>query len=194
MNLIPTVARLLTNAPNHLRKFWAKKVHSELSELPDMEPLDIEKKLTKFWVHDLNKYLEDNSKSIVLFIDTYEDLRENYSLHNWIKNELIPHTLSQKVLWVICGREALCWEETKSELIDWSEYLKQYQVEELDGKYCIEYLKKRGIEDKKIQKVIFEGSKRVPYYLQISGDTYENIKIYKKNSQTLKTSGTVIKI
>ena len=181
-SVVPAVARLLKTAPDHLRKWWTKKLESELNELSEKEPLDIEKYLTHFWVRDLNKYLEDNSKYAVFFIDTYEDLFVNHSsdscsLNNWIRDELISNNLSQKVLWVICGREALCWEN--SEWIEWSEHLTQYRVRELPEKYHIKYLETRGITDEKIQEVISKGSKGIPYYLELSVDTYEKIKIYK---------------
>jgi tetratricopeptide (TPR) repeat protein len=138
--------------------------------------LEIEEMLPYFWAQDLNNYLENLSKTAVLFIDTYEVLRENYtdssySLDKWIREELIPR-LPKNVLWVICGREALRWEKINME---WSEYLTQYEVEELLRKYCIEYLESRGITDKEIQEAIFKGSKGIPYYLELSADTYVRI-------------------
>jgi len=193
-NVVPAVARLLKTAPDHLRKWWTKKLESELNELSEKEPLDIEQDLTHFWAQDLNKYLEDNSKSAVLFIDTYEDMLVNhssdgYSLDNWIRDELISHKLSQKVLWVICGREALCWKKTKDTGIEWDKYITQYPVQELDEKYCIEYLETRGITNEKIQDVIVEGSKGVPYYLELSVDTYKKITIYKNRQPEPKDFG-----
>jgi len=80
--------------------------------------------------------------------------------------------LPRKVLWVICGKEALKWEEINFE---WSKYLSQYKVEKLLEDYCIKYLENRGITDKEIQEAIFKGSKGVPYYLELSADTYELI-------------------
>ncbi len=184
-NLIPKVARLLKGFPDYLKKRWVEIVEEKLKQLPKKEPWEIKEMLPYFWAYDLNNYLEGNSKSAVLFIDTYEGLRENYrsdgySLDNWIINELILHSLPQRVLWVICGREALCWEETKNEWVEWSEYLTQYEVRKLPPKYHIEYLETQGIKDRKIQEAIVKGSIGVPYYLELSVKTYEKIKIYKK--------------
>ena len=145
LNLVPNTLRILKKTQGHLRKLWAKIEDSELSELQKKNLHDIEKRLTYFWIKDLNNYLEDNSKYVVFFIDTYDVLRENYSLENWIKNELIPYNLLQKVLWVIFNREALFWDEIKRRRVKWSEYLTQYPVKELDENYCIEYLETRGI-------------------------------------------------
>ena len=75
-----------------------------------------------------------------------------------------------------CGLSAVekhfRWKEIDNE---WDEYLTQYEVEKLLRKYCIEYLETRGITDKEIQEAIFKGSKGVPYYLELSADTYEKI-------------------
>ena len=87
---MPTVARLLKSLPDHIRKWWAKKGQAELTQLPEKEPLKIKERLPYFWAQDLNNYLENNSKSVVLFIDTYEALWENhgnegYSRDKWIR-------------------------------------------------------------------------------------------------------------
>ena len=175
-SLVPAVGRLLKSFPDYLRKWWKKIGEEELLQLSEKEPLEIEEMLPYFWAQDFNNYLEDTSKSAVLFIDTYEALWENHrseghSRDEWIRDELIPR-LPQKVLWVICGREALRWEELKNE---WSEYLIQYEVEKLLREYCTEYLETRGITEKEIQEAIFKGSKGVPYYLELSADTYVKI-------------------
>jgi tetratricopeptide (TPR) repeat protein len=177
LGIVHNAGRLvLKNLPDHLRKWWTKRGEEELKKLPEKEPLEIEKLLPYFWSEDLNNHLKNSSKIAVLFIDTYEVLRENYSddgysLDEWIREELITR-LSKNVLWVICGREALRWKEVDNE---WSKYLTQYKVEELLRNYCVEYLESRGITDKEIQEAIFSGSKGVPYYLELSADIYERI-------------------
>ncbi len=176
-SIVPAAARLLLKSfPEYIKKWWKKIGEAELLELSGKEPLEIEEKLPYFWAQDLNNYLEDTSKSAVLFIDTYEALWENHrseghSRDEWIREKLIPY-LPKNVLWVICGREALRWEETKCE---WSEHLTQYEVEELLRKYCTEYLETQGITDKEIQEAIFKGSKGIPYYLELSVYVYEKI-------------------
>lgn len=175
-SIVPATARLLKSSQKYFKKWWKTIGEAELSQISEMEPMEIEETLPYFWAQDLNSYLENTSKSAVLFIDTYEALWENHrsdgnSRDKWIREELIPR-LSKKVLWVICGKEALGWEELKSE---WGEYLTQYEVEELIRKYCMEYLEKQGITDKEIQEIIFKGSKGVPYYLELSTNTYVRI-------------------
>jgi tetratricopeptide (TPR) repeat protein len=175
-SLVPTVARLLKGLPDYLRKWWTKRGEVELQQLSDKDPMEVEEMLPYFWAQDINNYLEYTAKSAVFFIDTYEALWENYRHDDnyrdeWIREELIPR-LSKNVMWVILGREELKWEEADSE---WSEYLTHYKVEELVRKYCIEYLENRGITDNEIQETIFEGSKGIPFYLELSIYIYEKI-------------------
>ena len=175
-SIVPAAARLVKSFPDYLRKWWTKKGEAELKQLSEKEPLEIEEILPYFWAQDFNNYLEHTSKSAVLFIDTYEAMWDNHrseghTRDEWIREELIP-CLPRNVLWVICGKEVLKWEEINSE---WTEYLIQYEVEELLRKYCMEYLETRGITDNEIQEAIFKGSKGVPYYLELSADTYVKI-------------------
>lgn len=175
-NILPAAARLVKSFPVYLRKWWTKKGEVELKQLSEKEPLEIEEILPYFWAQDFNNYLEHTSKSAVLFIDTYEAMWDNHrskghTRDEWIREELIP-CLPRNVLWVICGKEVLRWEEVNSE---WIEYLIQYEVKELLREYCMEYLETRGIIDREIQEAIFKGSKGVPYYLELSADTYGEI-------------------
>ncbi len=179
--LVPAIARALKNVPDYLRKWWKIKGEAELSQLSDMEALEIEETLPYFWAQDLENYLEHTSESAVIFIDTYEALWENHrsegnSRDEWIREELIPR-LPKNTLWVICGREALRWEESKE---GWKNCLNQYEVEELLIKYCMEYLNDREITNEDIQKAIFKGSKGIPYYLELSVYIHDKIKEKRK--------------
>jgi len=59
-------------------------------------------------------------------------------------------------------------------------FLEQHQVEELPENECIRFLEDCCIENEDIRDIIIEASEGVPYYLNLSVDTFEKIKIYKK--------------
>ena len=179
--VVPAIARALKNVPDYLRKWWKIKGEAELSQLSEMEALEIEETLPYFWAQDLENYLEHTSESAVIFIDTYEALWENHrsegnSRDEWIREELIRCS-PKNSLWVICGREKLRWEKSNEK---WKNCLNQYEVEELLRKYCMEYLNDREITDKEIQEAIFKGSKGIPYYLELSVYIYNRIKESRK--------------
>jgi tetratricopeptide (TPR) repeat protein len=138
---------------------------------------------------DFFEYFGENSKFYV-FIDTYEalwdGLRDKGSFHEkdkWIRDNLIPNMSG--VSWVICGREKLLWvPECDS---DWDMYLEQHPVDELPKKDCTKFLVDCGIKNKDIRNVIIEASEKVPYYLNLSVDTFE--KINKSRQPSSKDFG-----
>lgn len=171
-----SIRRVVERAPDRFKE-WSLKRETEIARLPDMEALDIEKKLPVFFAHDLTDYLQKTSKSAVIFIDSYEALWEKKrgqgsfnSRDEWIR-QLIAN-LPKSSLWVICGREELRWKEADK---DWNKYLEQKELKELPEKDAFDFLTRCGIKEEDIQKVIIEGSEGVPYYLELAVDTYTEI-------------------
>ncbi len=82
------------------------------------------------------------------------------------------------ISWLISGREKLLWASICDP--DWEMFLEQHQVEELPENECIKFLENCCIENEDIRDIIIEASEGVPYYLNLSVDTFEKIKIYKK--------------
>lgn len=58
--------------------------------------------------------------------------------------------------------------------------MKEYPIEDLPEKYSEHFLKECGIEEKDIRSIIVKASEGVPYYLNLSVDTYEQISRSKK--------------
>jgi len=177
VNLMPNMLNLAKSLPERYHK-WALKRKEDISRLPDLEPTEIEELLPVYWAYDLADHLQDTSESAVVFIDTYEALwekeREKGSFNDhdkWLR-ELIKN-IQKSCLWVICGREALRWEEVDE---DWKNYLDQHKIERLPDKDALDLLKWCGITEEDIQKVLIESSEGVPYYLELSIDTYRKIK------------------
>jgi tetratricopeptide (TPR) repeat protein len=166
----------INNAPDNIMKFF-KEQAIDIHKLATMEAYELEKLLPGFFAADFKDYLGTNSKAYI-FIDTYEaiweNLRDKGSFHEkdkWIRDNLIQNMPG--ISWVICGREKLLWvDECDSE---WEIYLEQYSVDELPETYCQIFLEDCGVENKDIRDIIIKASERVPYYLNLSVDTFENI-------------------
>jgi len=172
---------IINNAPDNIKRYYKEQAIG-INKLVSMEAPEIEKLLPGFFAADFTSYLGTNSKAYI-FIDTYEalwdGLRDKGGFHEkdeWIRENLIPNM--KGVSWVICGRDELLWVPECDE--DWKMYLEQHPVDELPEIYCQEFLEDCGIENKDIQNVIIKASEGVPYYLNLSVDTYEKIR---KNRQ-----------
>jgi len=185
---------IINNAPENIKRFF-KEQAIDINKIVAMEASEIEKLLPGFFAADFTSYLGMNSKACMnskayIFIDTYEalwdGLRDKGGFHEkdeWIRENLIPNM--KGVSWVICGRNELLWVPECDE--DWKMYLEQHPVDELPESYCQEFLEDCGIENKDIQNVIIKASEGVPYYLNLSVDTYE--KISKKRQPVSEDFG-----
>ncbi|MDY0129161.1 MAG: tetratricopeptide repeat protein [Methanosarcina vacuolata] len=168
--------KLLNSASDSFRK-WCHLHHLDISKIESLEPNKIEKLLPGIFAADFFEHFGENSK-FYIFIDTYEalwdGLRDKGGFHEkdqWIRENLIPNM--KGVSWVICGRDELLWVPECDE--DWKMYLEQHPVDELPEIYCQEFLEDCGIENKDIRNIIIKASEGVPYYLNLSVDTYEKI-------------------
>jgi len=180
-NLISNVLNLAKNSPERYQK-WATKRKKEISELPDLETSKIYERLPVYWAHDLADHLQNNSESAVIFIDTYEALwekeRERGSFNSrdeWLRK--LIENIQKSCLWIICGREELRWKEVDE---DWENYLNQREIGKLPEKDALYLLEQCGITEEDIQKALIESSEGVPYYLELSIDTYRKIKKRKQ--------------
>ncbi|MEN6554077.1 MAG: tetratricopeptide repeat protein [Methanobacterium sp.] len=173
---------VLNQASDGFRSFkkWMNLHYINISKIESYEPNKIEELLPGLFAADLYKYLRENSK-VYIFVDTYEALWEDattgsfHAKDSWIRDNLIQNMLG--VSWVISGREKLLWTEREP---DWNMYLEQKEVDELPESCCAKFLEDCSIENKDIRDVIIKASERVPYYLNLSVDTYEQMS---KNGQ-----------
>jgi tetratricopeptide (TPR) repeat protein len=181
INLIPNLLTLAKSLPERYQK-WALKRKEDISRLSDLEPAEIDELLPVYWAYDLADHLQNTSESAVIFIDTYEALwekeREKGSFNDrdkWLRK--LIENIQKFCLWVICGRESLRWEEVDE---DWKNYLNQLKIGKLPEEDALYLLKHCGILEEDIQKVLIESSEGVPYYLELSIDTYRKIKKRKQ--------------
>jgi len=160
-----------------LKNWWKKRGKDQISALSNMEPGEILEHLPMFWALDFVDFLEDSGTSAVLFIDTYEALWSNaraegsfYSRDEWVR-ELVLQLPG--VRWIFCGREQIRWDEVDTE---WADCIKHIPLGNFSATDAMKFLTGCGIEDEEIKRIIFESSKGVPYYLDISVDTFHEIK------------------
>lgn len=160
-----------------LKEWWDRRGHAELKGLAAMEPREISDRLPMFWAADLKDFLEQKQRSAALFLDTYEVLTEGERAEGklrqrdaWVR-ELVAQL--PEVLWVICGREQLRWDEADKE---WAGALQQHLIGGLAEKDARQFLGSCGIDDPAIQQAIVDGSQGVPYFLDLAVDTWVEIK------------------
>jgi tetratricopeptide (TPR) repeat protein len=179
VSLVPKLSKAISKTDRLVREWWTKRDHRELYALEEMAPAEIAEWLPVFWAADLNDYLEREGRPTVLFMDTYEALWEGesrrtegrfFSQDEWVRELVL---LLPEVLWVITGRERLRWEELDE---DWRGYQHQHLVGGLTEEDARRFLASCGLTEEALQKVIVEGSKGVPLYLDLAVDTYLQIK------------------
>lgn len=155
-----------------------KKLKDNLKQLETSDVCTIEKNLPALWAYDLNKNLQKfHITPAVIFLDTYEALWFNgrnemtkYSADAWIR-EMVSHL--KGVLFVICGREHLVWEDIDK---DWKDVLEQHLLDRLSESDSESFLIQCGIKEDAIRKKMLMASTGHPYHLDLLVDTYTEIR------------------
>lgn len=170
------ITKAIVAGKMEIRNWWTTRGESQLTNLNQLEPTEIEERLPMFFASDLKDYIDKQSKKTIIFIDTYEALWENIKAEGGFfrRDEWIRELITQlpEVLWVICGREKLRWEEVDP---DWKNYFEQYAVGKLPDEDANYFLEKCKIENPEIRKIIIEASKGLPHFLDIAVDTHHEI-------------------
>lgn len=173
---IPKLSKAFLTGSNVFREWWKKRGERELADIPELEAKEIVERLPFFWASDLEDYLSQKQTKATIFFDTYEALWENANTEGgfFLRDEWVRDLISYlpQVLWVICGREKLRWEEIDK---DWGKYLSQHLVGELSETDSKKFLSSCGITDNSIQDVIYQASKGLPHFLDLAIDTYNEI-------------------
>jgi len=173
---IPKLSKAFLTGSNVFREWWKKRGERELADIPELEAKEIAERLPFFWASDLKDYLSQKQTKATIFFDTYEALWENANTEGgfFLRDEWVRDLVSYlpEVLWVICGREKLRWEEVDKE---WEKYLSQHLVGELSETDSKKFLSSCGVTDSSIQDVIYQASKGLPHFLDLAIDTYNEI-------------------
>ena len=155
-----------------------KDVKEQLAELESCSIQEIEERLIAFFAYDLQLAIEKNNiKHAVIFLDTFEAIWSSvtnkltiHSKDKWVR-ELIASL--PNVLFVICGREYLEWENYDA---DWKDILHHHIIENLSSKDADSFLENCGIQEASIREKIISSSSGHPYHLDLSVDTYFEMK------------------
>lgn len=171
------------------KKNWNldKDVKSSLKDLEKATVQEIEERLVAFFAFDLEKAIQKlQIPSAVIFLDTFE------ALWTGISNKAIIHTKDSwvrdligslpNVLFVICGREYLEWEKYES---DWKRIIQYHQIYNLENKDAQSFLTHCGVEEATIRDKMIASSGGYPYHLDLSVDTYFEMK---NRGETLEPS------
>ncbi|MEG0260374.1 MAG: tetratricopeptide repeat protein [Lysinibacillus sp.] len=160
---------------------YLKSVQNELYQLENFDAKDILERLPMYFALDFKQHLNNTESPAVIFLDTYEALwdQAKNEAHYLLADSWIQELVAQlpEVLWVITGREVLRWPEMNP---DWENYITHYQLAGLADNDARNFLASCNINDATIQTAIIQGSSGVPYYLDLSVDTYYEVKSFQQ--------------
>ena len=189
VNVSIKMAKLIKRLPASYRE-WELKNRNEISRLISMEAAEIRRQLYLYWTYDLREYLQRNSESAVIFIDSYEALWGNdrslaslSSKDEWLRKE-IQTLLSSSCLWILCGQESPRWaEDSNTEKAIWGNSIERHEIKGLPEEHARNLLKHSDVLENYIQTAIISGSEGMPYYLDLSIDLYRIIKKIREPEQ-----------
>lgn len=171
-----------------------EETKQELINIESKNLIDIENDLVYFLGKDIENFLKTSSKRVIIFLDTYEALWEDekkeankFTKDEWIRQLVIELT---GVLFVICGREKLIWDELDK---DFKEALDQHKIGDLTKQDTSYFLDKCGIKDTDLQNAIYTASQGVPFYIDLCVDLYyeSNENITPKEFEELKSKNEI---
>ncbi|OZM56425.1 hypothetical protein CIB95_11665 [Lottiidibacillus patelloidae] len=176
---VPKSLKFITGMMKYkdMLSWWNGRGKDVLAQLQEMKPFEIEERLPVYWAADLKDYLKNNDLSAIIFIDTFEALWQNARLvgsfhkkDEWVR-EFVLHLL--EVLWVICGREKIRWDEINP---SWNDVLDQHLMGELSSNDSNKFLLSCGVNEDDIRDAMISSSQGLPYYLDLMVDTYHLIQ------------------
>lgn len=178
----PEAAPFITGAETYAA---VKGSHTALVKKTEaMEPEEIYEKLPRFFAEDMEYNLSrrdrEKEPALIVFIDVYENFvneldskgnplgadRWFYSPDGLLKN-------ISGVFWVICGREALKWEEYNDQ---WKKELTAFKLPVFTEEEGEEYLVAAGFEDPGLRKDIYRLTAGHPFYLSLCKKRLEEIE------------------
>jgi tetratricopeptide (TPR) repeat protein len=160
-----------------VKAWWTKRGREDLQELTRLEPSEISERLPVYLAEDVLDYFEDGKHRLVLFFDTHEALLQDIRSEEQrlLRDEWLRELVLQlpPALFVILGREPLAWAHLDPE---WESVLEQYEIRELPEHYCRQFLGAATLTDLPLQNQILKEAKGVPFLLDLTVDTVEEME------------------
>ncbi|HEX8129596.1 MAG TPA: hypothetical protein VF527_10890 [Pyrinomonadaceae bacterium] len=164
---------------SRLREWWDQRGKLVLEGLDDLSADQIRQRFPTYLGADLCDHLRENSEDrLVVFLDTYEALWRNHGqnlgiaglrVDEWVRRFVQE---SPGVLFVIFGRDRISWDDLNAE---WSDILERHLLGVLSDNDSHRFLKAIPIENANIRDQIVQGSKGLPFFLDLQVDLYENL-------------------
>lgn len=173
------------------------KYQKHLHEINGLEAPEILDKLHEYFILDMRHNMRQVAeKPLIIFLDSYEKYVDtlNYEIDMltedyWLwKGKRSVVCAIPGILWVITGREKLCWKnsiwgelDSERPLDQMSDAekdtlaqtcLEQHLLGDLSKKDAITFLRKAGIHNEKLCVELHELTKGTPLFLDICVDTY----------------------
>lgn len=177
VNEVVKVAELVDDIQSKVRTY-AQNNQKRFKSFEYLNAKELYNKLPQLFAEDLENSIEKSGKPLVILLDTYEKLVNEliqsgvaYTNDKWLRDDVIA--VVPNVLWVICGREYLNWEQYD---VEWKEAINPHLLGNLSVKDTEEFLGSEGITDIDLCKTLYRLTNGTPLYLDICVDTYLQFK------------------
>ena len=160
-----------------VKKWWIKRGREDLEEVARLEPQEISERLPVYLAEDIRDYFEEGEHRLVLFFDTHEALLQDIRSEEQrlLRDEWLRELVLQlpPALFVILGREPLAWAHLDPE---WESVLEQHEIKELPEHDARQFLGAASLTDLSLQNQILKEAKGVPFLLDLTVDTLEEMR------------------
>lgn len=179
---LETAVKLADKVDEKVRGLIEKR-RKELRSIAAAEPRELKSRLPEYFGRDLDENIKTRGRPLTIFFDTYEKLvdprSENADYESadlWIRGTA-PRgggviVNAPGVLWVILGREKLCWEEKDP---DWKNYLESHNLGRLSQADAMGFLQDSGMADEALRQRIYTLTDGWPLYLDLCMDIYDTL-------------------
>lgn len=177
---IPTLSTIFTTPGNLFNDWWKHKGKKYLANIPLISQKDLINNLPVLWANDLNDFIEDSRKKVIIFLDSFDTLNKDTKTHDTnLNNEVLQKWILRlkEALFVIFSENELLWSVNNK---IWSSVIKSVHLERFSESDMEKYLNNLGIDDNDVINTIIKESNGLPYVLNLAVDIFKEIEFRKK--------------